>query len=191
MLRRGWNRFKAAMQPVLKVIKTILRMLEGFLFILTPLIIILIVILIIALLDSYGTYWKELQQMDREGEVVWGKMIDSYNPDEEETYLGVVYPTYYKPDEVGLLRIGFYSREQLLTLQKGAPVQIRHLPNELETTVMLEQYFDPPRNLWQINKVSLILLLVSWLIIAWHPEMLYLGYQDKFDPFAPFIKGDK
>jgi hypothetical protein len=193
MLRRGWNRLKAALQPVFKGIKAVLRILEGFLFILTPLIIILIVILIIMLLDSYGTYWRELQQMEREGEVVWGKMIDSYNPDEEETYLGVMYPTYYNPEEIGLVRIGYYSREQLLALPEGAPVQIRHLPNELETTVMLEQYFDPLRNLWQLNQTSVIILAVCWLIIAWHPEMLYLGYQDqeKYDPFARFIQGSK
>ncbi len=193
MLRKGWNRFKGTMQPVLKVTKTILQMLEGFLVILTPLIIILIVILVIMLPSNSGAYWRELQKMEREGEVVWGKMIDSYNPDEEETYLGVMYPTYYDEDEVGLLRIGYYSREQLLPLEKGAPVQIRHLPNELETTVMLEQYFDPLRNLWQINQSYVIILAVCWLIVAWHPEMLYIGYQDKekYDPFARFVKGSK
>lgn len=194
MLRGGWNRLKAALQPVFKVIKAVLRILEGFLFILTPLIIILIVILVIVLLDSYGTYWRELQQMEREGEVVWAKVIDVYDPEaEDETYLGVMYPTYYKPDEIGLVRIGYYSREQLLTLQEGAPVQIRYLPNELETVVMLEQYFDPLRNLWQLNQTTVIILAVCWLIVAWHPEMLYIGYQDKekYDPFARFVKGSQ
>ena len=194
MLRRGWNRLKAALQPVFKGIQAVLRILEGFLFILTPLIIILIFIMIFVLLDSYGTFWRELQQMEREGEVVWAKVIDVYDPEaEDETYLGVMYPTYYNPEEVGLVRIGYYSPEQLLTLQEGAPVQIRYLPNELGTIVMLEQYFDPLRNLWQVNKVSVIILLVSWLIIAWHPEMLYIGYQDKekYDPFARFVKGGK
>ena len=194
MLRRGWNRLKAALQLAFKGIKAVLRILEGFLFISTPLIIILFVILVIVLLDSFGTHWKYLKKMESEGAVVWGMMSDTYDPDEEgETYLAVRYPTYYDPEEIGLVRIAFYSQEQLLSLREGDAVEIRHLPNELETTVMLEQYFDPLRNLWQVNQTYVIILAVCWLIIAWHPEMLYLGYQDKekYDPFARFIKGSK
>jgi len=187
LLTRGWNRFVAALRPVFRAIKALLHMLDGFLLILSPLIIILFVILVIVLLDNYGTNWKYLQKMQAEGEVVWGVMVDTYDPAaEDETYLGVIYPTYYDPDEIGLLRIAHYSSEQLLTLHEGAAVEIRHLPNDLEETVMLQRFFDPLGNLWQMNRINVAILLVSWLIIAWHPEMLYLGYGEKIDPFTQF-----
>ena len=191
MLHRSWNRLKATMQPVFRVIKSIRQALDVFMIILSPLLIIFIVVLVIMIPSNFFADLRELTLMEREGVVVWGTVIDSYNPDDEETYLGVMYPTYYKEDEIGLVRIAHYSPEQLLALPEGTPVQIRHLPNELGNTVMLEQYFDPPRNLWQINKVFVILLLGSWLIVAWHPEMLFLGYLDKFNPLELIYKEGK
>ena len=182
---------KATMQPVFRVIKSIRQALDVFMIILSPLLIIFIVVLVIMIPSNFFADLRELTLMEREGVVVWGTVIDSYNPDDEETYLGVMYPTYYKEDEIGLVRIAHYSPEQLLALPEGTPVQIRHLPNELGNTVMLEQYFDPPRNLWQINKVFVILLLGSWLIVAWHPEMLFLGYLDKFNPLELIYKEGK
>ena len=184
---------KRGFRSVFNVLKAVVHLLDGFLFILTPLIIILFIILVIVTLDNFGNHWALLRLMETDGEVVQGKMMDTYDPAaEDETYLAVQFAAYYNPEEIGLVRIAYYSEQQLSRLREGDPVEVRYLPNEIETVVMLEQYFNPPANFFQLNKVNLILLAICWLIIAWHPQMLYLGYMDqKVDPFARFIKRPK
>lgn len=176
--------WRHSLRKIQRAIQGILTTLDVLLLILSPLVIILFVVLVIVLLDSFGTHWRYLNRLAEQGSTAWGVMVESFQPDdEEEVYLAIRYPTPQNNDEIGLLRMAYYSKAELLRLHEGDVVKVRYLPDQSDVTVMLEDSFSPLSRFLLLNRINLILLVVCWAILAWHPEFLYLGFITRYDPF--------
>jgi hypothetical protein len=168
------------MRPVWNVLRVILSLCDVLVMVCSPLFIILIVVCVIVLLDRGGAHWRFVNKLEQKGLVAQAVVAD----DEPSAALGwmVEFDDPAQPDErYGWVDPAYYSPEVAATLKPGAEIEIRYLPQSYESDVVLNRHFDQVKGYWGYATDVGIAFIVSWLVLIWHPEFLYLGYDVPFD----------
>ena len=158
-----------------RIWKNVLWFINLILFGIAPLGIILFLVGVIALLDSYGTYYRFTRQMTEEGRTAVAA-IGSVSRENDSISIDYI-------DDQGNLRYGildmqYYDPVLWETLTPNTTVQIRYLPVHTSGSdrVVLQQYFDNVLSYRGYLFTDLGVMLGAWLLIIANPQCLYLGF---------------
>lgn len=156
------------------------KVLSLFLAALAPL---MFLVGVIVLLDRWGTHARFLENLEKYGQPA--KATISYI-NNEYNRAGLDFLDSQGRLRYGSLDLRYYSPQTIQALQPGVTVRILYIDkvvSESEKTALLEEYAAvksaPPvtADVW-------VILGISWLIVAFQPQFVFLGL-DEFDRLMP------
>lgn len=155
----------------------LLQLIDLFLISLSPLAILGFVIFLIIILSGLIEHVSLIQQYETQGRETTAKIL--YAPDPDSEYLLVKYNGTGGQVEDGYVRTRYYQPETIAQYREGQLLSVYILPEQVEHEVIPVADFNEfraYRGYWQGMWLP---LLVSYLIVIVHPELLYLGLTDQ------------
>lgn len=165
-------------RPLFGSIRSLWGFLDVLCFFLSPLAIIGFIIFVIMILDGFGQHVQFLRALEQNGVETSGAW---YPPSKPGGYAYIAFETEQNGQTGVVVSTKYYTRETLAALKKGQAVRVRYThPPAYETKgVLLDAYGQVQVYTGYLSEI-LWPLLVSWAIVAVHPEFLYLGFMDPF-----------
>lgn len=157
-------------------LKNVWKVLDLFLYVLSPMVIIAFVVLCIVIVNGFGEHMDWLSALKEQNTLVEGtlghfsegdKMI-FVNLDKELNGFDslVIYTRYY-------------SAETLASLKEGQRVRVYcTVPPKYEARAALVDHFSEVQYYVGYFADLLVPFLLCWVVIVLHPDFLYLGLED-------------
>ncbi len=154
--------------------KLIIKILDAFLLLISPLAILMFVVGTIMALDGYSTHRDFLRRLAQNGATAQAIVERA-----DETWVFVRFADPQgDPARVGLVRRSYYPAQVLAALQPGARLEIRYLLPIFESQAVITDRMADVEGYWGFLWQPGILLLASWVVIILHPEPLFWGFVD-------------
>jgi hypothetical protein len=165
-------------RPLFGSIRSLWEFLDVLCFFLSPLAIIGFITFSIIILDGFGQHVQFLRALEQNGVEASGAW---YPPSEWGGYAYIAFAAEQNGQTGVVVSTKYYTRETLAALKKGQVVRVRYThPPAYETKGVLLDAYGQVKGYTGYLAEILWPLLVSWAVVAVHPEFLYLGFIDSF-----------
>jgi hypothetical protein len=162
--------------------KQVLRAIDIFLLLASPLMILMFIVAVIALLDRGNQHFRLVKGLQEQGLVTQAEVLD-----EQPSSLGI--PVVFDQPGFGeqyfFIKTDYYSPEVIQSLHEGDQISILYTPEFNESRAVLADHFDDVRHWLGFAVDPLVMMLVACLTVIAHPEILYIGYIENIKLFDP------
>lgn len=150
--------------------RTLINLIDMFLYITSPLAIILFIVTVIVFLERVGEYRGFVDDLSDNGKITQAKVtgifddlltIEFVDPQTEDTRYGVIETEYYAADVLD-------------GIKPHDVIEIRYLLPAYESHAVIESAFNQVKSYWGYLTDVLVMFVISWVWIVIHPEFLYL-----------------
>lgn len=157
----------------------LLTYLDGFILIISPLMILLFIVGVIALMDRTGNHQSFLRKMDQG--LVTTATVSSllHSDDSDELNIAVNFIDLLQQERFGLIKTMYYPTEIVNSIKPGDIVNIRYLEPGYESQVILNDYYANVRNYFGFAYDVIVVMVVAWGFIIIHPEFLFWGFSEE------------
>jgi len=161
------------------VLRSILYYIDILLFLASPMFVILLIVCVIAFVDRYNNHNNFVHRLEAYGQIAQVQLDPDPSPelgyhvdfiqDNGERFYGFLNPKYYPPEVAS-------------KLNPGEQVSIIYLPPpyNYDTDVVLANQFAAVQNYYGYATDIGLVFVVCWLVVAFHPEWLYIGFTQDF-----------
>lgn len=153
-------------------LRNVLDLLDGFLLAASPLAIIMFVFGAIVFIDALITHQNMVANFVSNGKSAQATVSLVYPGDKEVV---VDYLDSEGKEQFGILKTQYYPQIIQQAWVEGASLRILYAQNS-DSKVLAADYLDNVHSYAGHLLEPSILLLISWLVIIFHPEFLYIGY---------------